>query len=72
MIEENEIKHYVILIHEEDMMDDVDTHVSFSIFQAVDDVNFSYTVGVTPDNKNNTEGKIQRRHDLLDMEEYAD
>lgn len=49
------------------MLDDVDTHVSFSIFQKVDAVNFTYTVGATPDNNNRQEGKINRRHDMIDM-----
>lgn len=35
------------------MVDDVDTHISFSIFQKVDSINFTYTIGGTPDNNNN-------------------
>ena len=49
----------------------MDTHIGFSIFQTLDQPNFSYSVGIdSKDLKNET--KITRRTDLINLEEFAD
>lgn len=53
VIEEKEAKTYVVLVHEDDIKDDIENHISFSLFQVVENVNFSYEVGTDLNNLKN-------------------
>ena len=70
VLTEAETKHYVLMIHAEEFEDDIDTHLSFSVFQKLRNPSFTLSLGTDP-SKMIEEYNITRSHDSIDLEEYA-